>query len=95
MGGGCAESSVDSTVVMHAIKGRLMDTEALEAALGLGLLVLTLAAIWSVSCSKVHRLGGKFLWAVVVLCVPVAGAVLWFFIGHETPTERDQRMDAT
>lgn len=68
-----------------------MDAEVLEAALGLGLLVLTLTAIQSVLHSKIHRLRGKLLWVVVVLCVPVAGAVLWFFNGHETTTERRRR----
>lgn len=56
---------------------------------GAALLVFSLAAAVSVLRSPIHQAGAKILWIVFVLSIPLAGAVLWFFLGRAMPQERD------
>ena len=58
---------------------------------GVALLVLSLAAAVSVLRSPAHTPVAKVLWIAFALCIPVAGAVVWFFVGRETPEERKLR----
>lgn len=58
-----------------------------ETVLGLAIVVLSLSAVVSVVRSQIHRLRAKILWGAFVLCVPIAGAVLWFFNGREIPAQ--------
>lgn len=66
----------------------------IEYGVGSLLLVLSLAAAVSVVTSHVHGAWAKALWSTFVLCIPLAGAVLWIFAGRETPEEREMREPA-
>lgn len=65
---------------------------AIEVGGGAFLMVLTVVAIISAVKSRIHGPGAKALWVALVLVIPLAGAVLWFFIGRETPQERTRRL---
>lgn len=62
----------------------------LEYGLGAAFVVLSLVAAVSVVSSRIHQPMAKVLWVAFVLIVPVAGAVLWFFIGREGAEERQR-----
>lgn len=44
--------------------------------------VLFIAALVSIARNKIHTTGGTIVWALIVLSVPVLGAILWFLVGR-------------
>jgi hypothetical protein len=50
-------------------------------------LIYTLVDIALIDRSRVKALP-KLLWALIVLVLPIIGAVLWFFLGRERLSER-------
>ena len=72
-----------------------MDRQLIQAIIenggGAAVLVLALAAVVSVLRSSAHTPLAKALWIAFAVFVPIAGAVVWFFIGRETPEERELR----
>jgi hypothetical protein len=47
--------------------------------------VLFLAALISVVRNRNHTSGGKVVWALIVLALPVLGPVAWFLLGRRAP----------
>ncbi|MEY9214342.1 PLDc_N domain-containing protein [Thermobifida halotolerans] len=51
----------------------------------IALLTLVIAALASVLSARTLTRGGKLLWALTVLHLPILGAVAWFVIGRQGP----------
>ncbi|MBO0596474.1 PLDc_N domain-containing protein [Nesterenkonia sp. E16_7] len=67
---------------------------AIEYGGGALLLVLSLVAVISVVRSPVHSVKAKMLWAVFAVVIPLAGPVVWFFVGRETAEQKRLRAPA-
>ena len=55
--------------------------------------ILFIAALVSIARNKIHTTGGTIVWALIVLSVPVLGAILWFLVGRRDTSSaplRDQ-----
>ncbi|MGN7254057.1 PLD nuclease N-terminal domain-containing protein [Arthrobacter sp. SAFR-023] len=48
--------------------------------------VLFMAALVSIARNRNHTSGGKVVWALLVLAVPVLGPLAWFLIGRRAPS---------
>jgi hypothetical protein len=66
----------DSTAIILGTVGGLLT---------IALLTLVIAALASVLSTRALTRGGKLLWALAVLQLPVLGAVAWFVIGRQGP----------
>ena len=53
---------------------------------GLGGLIILIADVWAIVNIFQSRAdtGGKVVWTVVVILLPVLGFILWFFFGPKT-----------
>ena len=54
------------------------------AAIGIGLIVLFLAAVVSIVNSRSYSAGLKVLWILAVLAFPLLGPLAWFLIGKNS-----------
>ncbi|MGN7252640.1 MULTISPECIES: PLD nuclease N-terminal domain-containing protein [unclassified Arthrobacter] len=45
-----------------------------------------MAALVSIARNRNHTSGGKVVWALLVLAVPVLGPLAWFLIGRRAPS---------
>jgi hypothetical protein len=50
--------------------------------------VLIMAVLISIARNRNHTSGGKAVWALVVLALPVLGPAAWFLIGRRAPSAR-------
>jgi hypothetical protein len=55
---------------------------AVIAVIGLAILAFVIAALVSVVTSSVLAVGGKAVWALLILAFPILGAALWFLWGR-------------
>lgn len=55
---------------------------------GLGLAVAVAFAVWTILSSPRLTGSGRALWLVVVVALPIAGAVAWFAWGRSARLER-------
>ena len=51
--------------------------------------VLFMAALISIARNRHHTSGGKVVWALIVLALPVLGPVVWFLVGRRAPSPRE------
>ncbi len=65
--------------------GTAMLLGVLGGLLTIALLTLVIAALASVLSARTLTRGGKLLWSLTVLQLPVLGAVAWFVIGRQGP----------
>ncbi|GHD35972.1 PLDc N-terminal domain-containing protein [Nocardiopsis kunsanensis] len=56
--------------------------------LALAVLVLVIAAIISTLINPDTTAGGKLLWVVLILWLPIVGAVAWFVVGRKRHLNR-------
>ncbi|WP_395405105.1 PLDc N-terminal domain-containing protein [Arthrobacter sp. UC242_113] len=45
-----------------------------------------MAALISIARNRSHASGGRVVWALVVLVLPVLGPVAWFLVGRRAPS---------
>lgn len=55
------------------------------------LLAVTVLALWQALRSKAHTGGQQLLWALVIVAVPMLGAIAWFVLGRTRPAAVDPR----
>jgi succinate dehydrogenase/fumarate reductase cytochrome b subunit len=56
---------------------------------GLGGLILLILDVWAIikTVQSGASTGGKVLWVVVILLLPLVGLILWFLFGPKGPAE--------
>ena len=47
-----------------------------------GVLALTVTALWQALRSRAHTGGEQLLWALVIVVAPVLGSIAWFVLGR-------------
>ncbi|HKI49945.1 MAG TPA: PLDc N-terminal domain-containing protein [Desulfobacteria bacterium] len=59
----------------------------MELILGIVIFIGDIWAIVNVLRSRSTTGGGKLLWALLILILPVLGLIIWFFAGPRSPKE--------
>jgi len=59
------------------------ELSTIVAAVGIVLVVLIVAAVFSAFVDSDTSAGGKLLWVLLILWVPLLGAVSWFVVGKK------------